>query len=41
VNSGPLFPGQSFSLTFTVKGTFTYYCLVHDALGMLATVTVK
>ncbi|HET9343864.1 MAG TPA: plastocyanin/azurin family copper-binding protein [Candidatus Eremiobacteraceae bacterium] len=41
VNSGPLFPGQSFSLKFTVKGTFTYYCLVHDALGMLATVTVK
>lgn len=41
VNSGPLFPGQSFSLTFAVKGTFKYYCLVHDALGMVATVTVK
>lgn len=41
VNSGPLFPGQSFSLTFAVKGTFTYYCLVHDNLGMVATVVVK
>jgi plastocyanin len=41
VNSGPLFPGQSFSLTFVVKGTFTYYCLVHDGLGMIATVIVK
>jgi plastocyanin len=41
VNSGPLFPGQSFSLTFAAKGTFTYYCLIHDDLGMVATVVVK
>jgi len=41
VNSGPLFPGQSFSLTFAVKGTFTYYCLVHDSLGMVAKVVVQ
>jgi len=41
VHSGPLFPGQGFSLTFLVKGTFTYYCLVHDDLGMIGTVVVK
>lgn len=41
VNSGPLFPGQSFSLTFTVKGSFTYYCLLHDGFGMIGTVVVK
>lgn len=40
-NSGPLFPGQSYSLTFAVKGTFTYYCLIHDALGMVGTVVVQ
>ena len=41
VNSGPLFPGQSFSLTFAVKGSFKYYCLIHDGLGMIGTVVVK
>lgn len=30
VNSGPLFPGQSFSLTLTKPGTYTYDCLFHD-----------
>jgi len=40
-NSGPLFPGQSYSLTFAIKGTFTYYCLVHYPLGMIGTVTVR
>ncbi len=40
-NSGPMFPGQSYSLTFTAKGTFTYYCLFHDDFGMIGTVVVK
>lgn len=40
VNSGPLFPGGSFSLMFTKVGTFTYYCLFHDDEGMLATIKV-
>jgi plastocyanin len=41
VNSGLLSPGQSFTLTFTARGTFTYYCLVHDDKGMIATVVVQ
>ena len=40
-NSGALFPGQSYSLTFTAKGTFKYYCLFHDDFGMIGTVVVK
>ena len=40
-NSGPLFPGQSYSLTFAVKGTFQYWCLIHGPLGMVGTVIVK
>ena len=40
-NSGPMFPGQSYSLTFTIKGTFTYYCLIHYPIGMIGTVTVQ
>lgn len=30
VNSGVLFPGQSFSLTLTKPGTYAYNCLFHD-----------
>lgn len=42
VNSGPLMPGQSFSLTLTKAGTYTYYCLFHDGpTGMVGTVTVQ
>ncbi|MHB1536821.1 MAG: plastocyanin/azurin family copper-binding protein [Acidimicrobiales bacterium] len=40
-NSGPLFPFQTYSLTFTRPGTFSYTCLLHDQLGMDATVTVS
>lgn len=40
VDSGVLMPGQSFSLTFTQAGTYTYYCLFHDDAGMVGTVTV-
>lgn len=29
-NSGPLMPGQSYSLTFTKPGTYQYFCLFHD-----------
>lgn len=39
-NSGPLFGGQQYSLTFTKAGTFTYYCLFHDDVGMIGTVIV-
>lgn len=42
VNSGPLFAGQSFSLTFTKPGTYTYHCLFHDDTeGMIGTVVVQ
>jgi plastocyanin len=42
VNSGPLFPGQSFSLTFTTPGTYTYHCLFHDDTeNMIGTVVVQ
>ena len=42
VNSGPLMPGQSFSLTFTKAGTYTYHCLFHDDTeNMIGTITVQ
>lgn len=42
VNSGPLFGGQSFSLTFTKAGTYTYHCLFHDDTeNMTGTVVVQ
>jgi plastocyanin len=42
VNSGPLFAGQSFSLTLTKPGTYTYHCLFHDDTeGMIGTVVVQ
>jgi plastocyanin len=40
VNSGPINPGGSFSLTFTHVGTYTYYCRFHSPEGMIGTVTV-
>lgn len=45
-NSGPLgtavgFPSNSYSMKFTVRGTFPYMCLFHDAFGMMGTVVVK
>lgn len=40
-NSGYLNPGQSFSHTFTVPGTYRYFCIPHEATGMVATVVVK
>lgn len=42
VNSGPLFPGQSFTLTITKPGTYTYHCLFHDDTeNMIGTVVVQ
>jgi len=41
VNSGPLFPGQAFSLTFTKAGRFAYFCLIHDFIGMDGVVVVR
>jgi plastocyanin len=42
VNSGPLMPGQSFSLTFTQAGTYQYHCLFHDDTeNMIGTIVVQ
>lgn len=42
VNSGPLFGGQSFSLTFTKAGTYEVHCLFHDDTeNMVGTVVVQ
>jgi plastocyanin len=40
LNSGFLFPGQSYSLTFLKTGHFQYICLLHDVMGMIASVDV-
>lgn len=40
-NSGYLNPGQSYSHTFTVPGTYHYFCIPHEATGMVGTVVVK
>ena len=37
--SGLLYPGQSFSYTFTSRGTFLYHCQEHPG-SMIGTVTV-
>ncbi|MDP9111140.1 MAG: plastocyanin/azurin family copper-binding protein [Candidatus Eremiobacteraeota bacterium] len=42
VNSGPMFPGASFTLTFTKTGTYTYHCIFHDDTeNMIGTVVVQ
>lgn len=40
-DSGLLQPGQSFSHTFTVAGTYKYTCVPHETLGMHGTVVVQ
>ena len=39
-DSGPVNGGQTFSHTFTTPGTYKYFCIPHESLGMLATITV-
>jgi plastocyanin len=39
-NSGLLFPGQTYSLTFKKPRIYPYRCLLHDDLGMLGKVIV-
>ena len=40
-DSGNLEEDQSFSHTFTVKGTYKYICKMHEAMGMVGTVVVS
>lgn len=40
-DSGFLQPGQTFSYTFTVPGTYKYICAPHETSGMSGEVVVK
>jgi plastocyanin len=39
-DSGPLQPGQTFSYTFTISGTYKYICTPHEFGGMTGEVLV-
>jgi plastocyanin len=39
--NAPLDVGQSFSRRFTVPGVYQYICEPHEAIGMIATITVN
>ncbi|HVD03979.1 MAG TPA: plastocyanin/azurin family copper-binding protein [Candidatus Dormibacteraeota bacterium] len=38
--NNPLNPGGSFSLKLSVAGTYKYFCIPHESLGMLGQITV-
>ena len=40
-DSGTIPAGNSFAHTFTVPGTYRYYCTLHEGNGMVGEVTVK
>jgi plastocyanin len=40
-NSGRIGPGGSFDHTFSVPGTYKYFCIPHEAMGMVGTVVVN
>lgn len=40
-NSGDVGDGQEFSHTFEVPGDYTYFCIPHEAAGMIGSVTVQ
>jgi plastocyanin len=40
-DSGFLQPGQTFTYTFTVPGTYKYICAPHETSGMVGEVTVR
>ena len=40
LNSGFMFYGQKFTVTFTKAGTYHYYCALHDYMGMVGVVHV-
>ena len=40
-DSGLLQPSQKWTHTFAVAGTYKYFCVPHETLGMLGTITVQ
>ncbi|WP_457948870.1 plastocyanin/azurin family copper-binding protein [Pseudarthrobacter sp. alpha12b] len=40
LNSGIMWPGDEFTVTFQAKGTFEYICALHDYMGMVGKVRV-
>lgn len=40
-NSDLISPGKDYSHTFTVPGTYKYFCIPHEAVGMVGTVIVS
>ncbi len=40
-DSGFMPPGATFSYTFTVPGTYKYFCVPHEKAGMVGDVVVK
>jgi plastocyanin len=40
-DSGFIPPGGDFSYTFTVPGTYRYFCLPHEKAGMVGEIVVK
>jgi len=39
-NSGPVEPGKQYSRTFAVPGTYKYFCVPHEVVGMVGTIVV-
>jgi plastocyanin len=40
-DSGSIKGGQTFSHTFDTPGPYTYFCIPHESLGMVARITVN
>lgn len=40
-DSGLIAPGGTYSHTFDVSGTYKYFCIPHESLGMVGTVVVQ
>jgi plastocyanin len=40
-DSGLIDPGGSYTRTFTVAGTYRYFCRPHEGAGMIATIVVS
>jgi plastocyanin len=40
-DSGIITGGQTYSHTFDVAGQYSYFCIPHEALGMVGKITVN